>query len=59
MRVHTHSGVCGGNVTVPTFIHLCFAPHTYVDGLLNEFTDLGGSADVVAVASTSISSCLV
>ena len=41
MGVHTHSGVCGGNVAVPTFIHLCFAPHTYVDGLFNEFTDLG------------------
>ena len=41
MGVHTHSGACGGNVAVPTFIHLCFPLHTYVDGLLNEFIDLG------------------
>ena len=40
MRVHSHSGACGGNVTVPTLVHLCVAPHTYVDGLLNESTDI-------------------
>ena len=59
MGVHTHSGACGGNVTVPTFIHLCFAPTLMWMGFSMNSPILGGSADVIGVASTSISSCLV
>ena len=59
MGVHTHSGACGGNVAVPTFIHLCFPPTLMWMGFSMNSPILGGSADIVAVASTSISSSLV